>query len=795
MAEKCYHCGEDCIETEIHFEGHPFCCEGCKTVYGILKTNDLEGFYKLDEKGGSKTLLHQQNKYAYLDEEEIIEKLIEYKDDEINMVSFYIPKVHCSSCIWLLEKLYKLKAGIKVSTVNFTRKTIRISFDPNEISLKEIVETLHSIGYEPSINLKNLDDDKPKSGIEKSLWYKIGIAGFAFGNIMLAALPEYFATPAQPIDPKFAQLFQYLGMVLAFPVVFYSASDYFSSAYQAIKHRGINIDIPIAIGIATLFLRSLYEVMILHQPGYFDSLAGLVFYLLLGKAYQSKTYSTIAFDRDYKSYFPISVVKLSEGKEYVIPLTHLKKGDRMLIRNDEIIPADSVLISPKASIDSSFITGEERTLGKKSGEKIFAGCKQVGPAIEVEVIKTVNQSELTSLWNDANLIDREHRQNFETITNKISTYFTVIILLIAFGSLLYWLQIDTAIAINVFTAILIVACPCALALAAPISFGQTIRKMGKAKLYFKDTLSVERFGHIDQIVFDKTGTITQAHSSQITYEGAELSDNDLSIIRSGFRNSYHPLSLNLYYHLDSFPKVEISGFNEISGKGIEFSVDGDDFKLGSAFFCGFELKDDDSLRTRVFIRKNDDPLGYFSFSNEYRSELKSVVESLSNYQLSVITGDNESEKSKLEYYFGAKTPILFNQSPIDKLNFIKSIQNEDHQVLMIGDGLNDAGALAQSDVGISIAEDTNNFSPACDAVFDASNFNRLPQFIQFAKKSIQTVKVSILISFLYNIIGLSFAIQGLLSPLYSSILMPTSSISVVLISSLMINYHSRKLKS
>jgi len=794
MAEKCYHCGEDCIESEIHFEDHSFCCEGCKTVYGILKTSDLEGFYKLEEKGGSKTLLHQQNKYAYLDEPEIIEKLIEYKDDEIHMISFYIPKIHCSSCIWLLEKLYKLKTGIKVSTVNFTRKTVRISFDPNEISLKEIVETLHSIGYEPSINLKNLDKAESKSGIEKSLWYKIGIAGFAFGNIMLSALPEYFASPAQPIDPKYAQLFQYVGLVLAFPVIFYSASDYFTSAYQAIKHRGINIDIPIAIGIATLFIRSLYEVILLHQPGYFDSLAGLVFYLLIGKAYQSKTYSNIAFDRDYKSYFPISVVKLKDGKEYVIPLTHLKVGDRMLIRNDEIIPADSVLISTSASIDSSFITGEERTLIKKSGEKIFAGCKQVGSAIEVEVIKTVNQSELTSLWNDANLIDRKHRQNFESITNKISTYFTSIVLLIALVSLIYWLRIDTSTAINVFTAILIVACPCALALAAPISFGQTIRKMGKAKMYFKDTLSVERFGHIDEIVFDKTGTITSAHGAQIIYEGDELDNTDLSIIRSGFRNSYHPLSLSLYYHLSDFPNVEISDFNEITGKGIEFNVAGVQYKLGSADFCGFNLEADNSLQTRVFIQKGDRSMGYFSFSNEYRRELKSVVDSLSEYNLSVITGDNESEKKKLEYYFGVKTPILFNQSPVDKLNYIKSIQNNKHQVLMLGDGLNDAGALAQSDVGISIAEDTNNFSPACDAIFDAESFQRLPEFISFAKKSIQTVKVSILISFLYNIVGLTFAVQGLLSPLYSSILMPTSSISVVLISSLMINYHSRKLK-
>ena len=263
MPEKCFHCGEDCIEEEIIFEDHPFCCQGCKTVYTILNAGDLQGFYKLDEQGGTKTQTFHTSKYAYLDEPEIVEKLIEYSDDEINVVSFYIPIIHCSSCIWLLEKLYKLKPGIKSSLVNFTRKTVRITYKPSEISLREIVETLHKIGYTPAINLNDLDNKSEKKGVPKSLLYKIGVAGFAFGNIMLAALPEYFATPEQPIDPKFSELFRYLSLVLSLPVVFYSASEYFISAYQAIKHRGINIDIPIALGIITLFLRSIYDVFIL----------------------------------------------------------------------------------------------------------------------------------------------------------------------------------------------------------------------------------------------------------------------------------------------------------------------------------------------------------------------------------------------------------------------------------------------------------------------------------------------------------------------------------------------------
>ena len=794
MSQKCFHCGEDCIEEEIHFEGHSFCCQGCKTVFTILNAGDLKGFYKLEEQGGTKTQTFHTSKYAYLDEVEITDKLIEYSDDEINVVSFYIPVIHCSSCIWLLEKLYKLKSGIKSSLVDFTRKTVRITYKHSEVSLREIVETLHKIGYPPAINLKDLDNKAQKKGIPKTLLYKIGVAGFAFGNIMLAALPEYFATPEQPIDPKFAELFSYLSLVLSLPVIFYSATDYFTSAFQAIKHRGINIDIPIALGIATLFLRSLYEVNYLGQPGYFDSLSGLVFYLLIGKAYQSKTYANIAFDRDYKSYFPISITKLSRGIEYVIPLTHLKVGNRILIRNDEIIPADSILISNDANIDSSFITGEQKTRKMKTGDRIYAGCKQIGPAIEVEVIKTINQSELTQLWNDSNLIDRDRKLKFESLTNAISKWFTLAVLLVAFGALFVWLPTDTSMAIKAFTAVLIVACPCALALAAPITFGQVLRLMGNAKLYFKDTLAIERLGHINHIVFDKTGTITQSHSAKIEYSGKPISKDRLAVIRSGLRNSYHPLSLNLYHYLNDIPIIKIVAFEEFSGKGVEIIHQGVVYKIGSQVFCDYHMDNDSTLKTRVFIRINDEPVGYFTFSNQYRPGLKQVVSQLHNYALSLITGDNKSEEKNLEGYFGEKTKLLFNQNPVAKLNYIKSLQQNNAGVLMLGDGLNDAGALAQSDVGISVAEDTNNFSPACDGILDASRFKQLPSFLKFAKKALFTVKISIAISLLYNVVGLTFAVKGMLTPLLAAILMPTSSVSVVLISTLIINYYAKLLK-
>ena len=399
------------------------------------------------------------------------------------------------------------------------------------------------------------------------------------------------------------------------------------------------------------------------------------------------------------------------------------------------------------------------------------------------------------MWNDSNLVDHEQKLRFDSMTNKISKWFTAAVLIIAIGALLYWLPQNPETAVLVFTSVLIVACPCALALAAPITFGQTLRMLGNSKLYFKDTLAVERFGTVNQIVFDKTGTLTQSHSANISYHGEKLSPEDQSVVRSALRNSYHPLSLNLYYFLNGTPTLKIGHFEEFPGKGIEVVHHKKVYRIGSREFCHFPESEDDVLKTRVFIEIDSNLIGYFVFSNQYRPGLKNVVKKLHNYTLSLITGDNQSEKNTLKKYFGKRCTMLFKQNPVDKLNYIKSLQQNNNSVLMIGDGLNDAGALAQSDVGISVSEDTNNFSPACDGILDASQFNKLPQFIRFSKDAITTVKISIGVSFLYNVVGLSFAVQGMLSPLLSAVLMPTSSISVVLISSLIIKVYAKKLRA
>jgi P-type Cu+ transporter len=788
--QQCFHCGLDIIkEEEIVFDEKKFCCNGCKTVYEIFSLNDMTCYYDFEKSPGA-TPLDIKGKYDFLDNEGIVAKLLEFQEDKIAIVSLSIPHIHCSSCIWILENLQRLQNGISTSQVNFPEKKVRITYNPEIVSLKTIVHLLSSIGYEPYISLENYETGK--NNVDRSLTYKLGLAFFCFGNIMLLSFPEYFEVKEHWLD-NYRPFFRWLIFALSLPSFLYSASGYYVSAYKSIKSGMLNIDIPIALGIIIFFIRSTFDIIMDYGSGFFDSLTGLIFFMLLGKMFQIKTYSFLSFERDFKSYFPIAITRInSDTSEESVPVYDIQKGDRLLIRNQELIPVDGILISEKAEIDYSFVTGEAIPITKKSGDKVFAGGKQMGKVIEMEVLHSVSQSYLTQLWSN-DVFQKNVEQKHKSITDTISRYFTPILLLIAFAGFGYWIFIDANIAFNVFTAVLIVACPCALALTAPFTMGNVLRILGKKKFYLKNALVIEQLAKVDTIVFDKTGTITTNKKSNISYEGKELSIENLITVKNVLRASNHPLSRMLYDFLPEGKRYKINDFEEITGKGIQANIDGNQVQIGSAAFVE-KLEENSIQQTSVHIKINEVYYGKYIFNNQYREGLAELFEQLShNYQIKVLSGDNEGERDTLEAILPNETELIFNQKPEQKLEFIKKLQQEGKNVMMVGDGLNDAGALAQSNIGISISENVNVFSPACDAILDAGEFKKLNYFLKLSKKAITTIKMSFVLSLLYNVVGLSFAITGNLQPLVAAIIMPLSTVTIVSFVTIMSNFYAKRL--
>ena len=794
-ALHCFHCGDDCPNNSISIGEKAFCCQGCKTVFEILNTNELCDYYSIEDNPG---LSPKQdiiaNRFDYLDDDSVRGQIIEFSGETTDKVTFQTPGMHCASCIWLLEKLHDMDGRVLSSTVNFPRKEVSVSFLKETMKLSDVATLLSRLGYEPLINLDTAGK-REQSTAEKKLYLKIGLAGFAFGNVMILSFPEYLSRVGS-VDPIFKMVFGYLSLVLSLPVLLFASRDYYSSAWAGLKTRTINIDVPITLGIGMLFFRSAWEILTQTGAGYLDSFTGLVFFLLLGRIFQQKTYDMLSFERDYRSFFPLSITRKVNNVEAVVPVSKLMPGDRIVVRNQELIPADSVLLKSDALIDYSFVSGESAPVTKTAGDFIYAGGRQVGTTIELEVIKESSQSYLTRLWNN-DVFSKPRFSRLNKLANDVSQYFTIGVLLIGIVAALYWLRIDAGLAVNVFTAVLIVACPCALALSTPFALGTAMRIFGRQGFYVKNTDTVEALSKIDTIVLDKTGTLTEAHQDIIEFSGDHLSQEEQGWIRSLVKHSTHPMSQKIHSALDVADCAEIIAYEEHTGKGLSGQVAGHGLLLGSAVWLGSnpEKTDLEDLKTRVYLKIDNQLRGSFLISNSYRKGLRTLLAQLGKqFNLFLLSGDTEREKPTLVNLFGREDGLYFQQTPEDKLVFISNIQEAGAHVLMVGDGLNDAGALRASEVGVAVTDDVSAFSPASDAILTGAKLHLLERFIKMSKATMSVIIASFIISVLYNVIGIGFAVSGKLSPLVSAILMPASSITVVLFTTFTTSLRARMMK-
>jgi Cu+-exporting ATPase len=671
--------------------------------------------------------------------------------------------------------------------VHFAKKEASIQFSEDSIKLSEIAALLEFIGYKPDFinQVGNAKNSKNR------LLIQLGVAGFFFGNTMLLALPEYL-DDSLINDAGLQRFFRYLMMAFSLPVVLYSARDYFVTAFKSLRAGALSIDLPIAIGITVLFLRSSYEVISAAGSGYFDSLSGLVFFLLIGKWYQQMTYQNFSFDRDLRSFLPLAAnILLEDDHEKPVAIDDLEKGDRLILRQGEVLSADGILISNKAGIDYSYLSGESLPVQKLKGDKIFAGARIAGPAIQVEVLSSVDHSYLSSLWAKDAFADAPKKKSL-AFSDRISQYFTPIILMVALIAALIWSQQDFSKAILVFTSVLIVACPCALALAEPFAAGSMMRWFGKHGFFIKNAAVLNRLQSIDTLVFDKTGTLTLPDSTQVNWHGDDLSFEEKWAVAAMALNAQHPLAKPLLHFLDQ-KKADFTQtvrFEEARGEGVAARVRGSYYRLGKASFLNLS---DQAVTTAVYVEKDALVRGYFSFFQKLRPRLSEGIEALApHYNLVVLSGDNDAEQERFKEIFKERAVLYFQHSPHDKLERLKEIQEKGQKVLMLGDGLNDAGALKQSEVGVSLCEKDVNFFPASDALLQSQAFPLLATFLELSQSYRKIVNWAFVISLAYNIIGVAVAVAGFLSPLLAAVLMPISSVTVVLFATLRSGFLAKK---
>ncbi|MFM1961888.1 MAG: hypothetical protein RLZZ172_733 [Bacteroidota bacterium] len=796
----CTHCGEPCTGT-IHHEALTFCCTGCKQVYLILQeTNACDPAMMATLTNISAKGKFINNKWDYLDEPTIAAKLVSFSSATQVHLQLKLPNIHCSSCIWLLEHMGRMNKGILSSTVDFDKKEISLVYDPSLIKLSELAALLNYIGYAPEISLAsgNKQEASTARNNKRSTILRIGVAGFCFSNIMMLSFPDYLAENGIN-EALLHTAFSFLSVLLAIPVIFYGAAPFFIQAWKGLRQRFLNIDAPIALAILITFSRSLYEIFTHTGTGYLDSMSGIVFFMLIGRWFQERTQQSIAFNRDYQSYFPMSSLVLTGTHQQYKPIGELIEGDRLFVRNQELIPADATLLQGDAWIDYSFVTGEKDPVHVSTGANIFAGGKQIGTAIEVLVSKPVSASHLTRLWNNEAFHNTKNKET--SFIHPWSNYFSIVLFSIAIAAGFYWQFNNPDNTWRAITSVLIVACPCSLLLSATFTFGNMIRVFSSKGLFLKNATVLERMSEADTLVFDKTGTLTTGDRNEVRYVGKVLTYPETAMIKALAAHSNHPLSRTLAEwkawpdHPDEFL---VTAFKEISGKGIEGLVDGIPVRLGKAGFVGdacttiAEAADDGMA---VHININNAYKGKCMIRQDYRDGIFPMLKHLQHkgFDIHILSGDNNREEPLLRQKLGEKVQMAFNKQPEEKLQYIKELQNKGHKVLMVGDGLNDAGALQQSDAGIAVTQHTNYFTPACDGILAGDELPKLHQLLQLAYASKKLVGTGFTLSIAYNLIGMFFSTQALLSPMIAAILMPASTISIILLSYLSV--HMTKIMS
>jgi Cu+-exporting ATPase len=476
----------------------------------------------------------------------------------------------------------------------------------------------------------------------------------------------------------------------------------------------------------------------------------------------------------------------------LIPLDRLQIGDSIQIRRNEVVPADATLLDENSAVDYAFITGEQTPVPVGQGDIVRAGGRAAAGSMRLRVVRDVSHSHLASLWNNP-IFAKPKSPWLTDVAAGFGRWFTFGAIGLALAGAIAWWP-DGAAAASVATAVLIIACPCALTLAAPITLGTAMGQLGLRGFYLKHPAVAFDLSRIDLIVFDKTGTLTGGSERSVD-EASPLSRRAWALIRTLASHSLHPVSraIAAISTVDTTPQhiVSMTNLVEVPGEGISAVLNGVEVAIGGADFAG---RPDDKLSedvARTFVRAGKER-GWVRLSPAIRPGAEAAARALAKaFEVCLLSGDHDTERARWAGVFGGN--MRFRQTPQDKLAFVTEARAAGRHVLMIGDGLNDSGALAAADVGITVSDETACIVPACDAVISGTNLDDLPSFIAYASRARRVVFMCFVVSVVYNVVGLTFALRGHLTPLASAILMPLSSLTIVALSSGAMRWSARRM--
>lgn len=784
---SCAHCRLPVPRANVASSGPSFCCAGCRSVYEVVTGAGLASYYKERAAGRAEPVRAASRKYEELDDPSF--RAAHYRTESSGeaSVELLLEGVHCSACLWLVERVGRVVPGVTSSRLDLSRNVVTLTWDDQRVLLSQIARGLASLGYPP--HALDASASPNHRGKDRDLLLRLGVAGAAAGNVMLMALALYSGA-ASGMDASYQALFRWASLLIATPTVFWCGAVFLRGGLAAVRTRTPHMDLPVSVGILTGYLGGALSTFSGSGEIYFDSVCTLIFLLLIGRYLQQSQHRRSTTQSELLLALTPRTAHLVEGaSERDVPADAVPTNATVRVAAGERIPVDGLVLRGVASVDASLLTGEPMPVETGSADRVYAGTSCQSGELWLRVESSGASTRLGRLMSCVESTQRE-RAPIVRLADRVAGYFVLGILAVAGLTLALWLKLDPRHAIDHTVALLVVTCPCALGMATPLAVSAALRRAAAVGILFKGGEFLEELARPGVIVFDKTGTLTAGQPALVAW----LGDATLQApVRALEALSGHPLARSVQRAFPETPLI-VEAFEELAQGGLAGVVDGQRIVLGSPALIAdrlgalpawaSRLVASHALagRTPVLVATSAGVRAVAAFGDPIRPEAATQLSELAKlgFRFEILSGDHQAVVDGVARQLGI--PIGHargGQTPEAKLEHIRALRRSGERVIMVGDGVNDAAAMAAASVGIAVHGGAETCLRAADVFATRSGLEPVARAARGSRQALSTIRRGIAISLAYNAVGIGLSVAGLLSPLLAAIMMPLSSISVV----------------
>jgi len=783
---KCSHCQLE-FDESVMIQEEPslyFCCNGCQGVYHLLKEDGLDDFYDKMRNAKIAPPIESQNDTGNFDLESFKQRYIKTDDNGFSRVDLVIEGIHCAACVWLNEKVINQTEGVLEASINFSNNKAKIVWDEEVVKLSTIIDKIRAVGY--NAYPYDFNETSQKSiEVKRDYITRVGVAIFGTMNIMMIGVAKY-AGYFSGMDPEVLHMIHVVEFIFSSMVLFYSGWVFFKGAYYGLKNKIINMDLLVSGGATITYIYSLTILFGAEGQSYFDSVAMIIMFVLVGKYLEvlGKKSAMDSMDK-MKNQIPLEATIVKEGVKSVVMLDQVQVGDIIEVKNGEKASVDGHSIVALATFDESSISGESLPVEKHKGDMVYSGTINTGMVMRYEATKNYANSTLSTMMN---LLEDAlaSKPKIEEMTNELSKYFSLTIIVLAIMTFIGWYAYsdDFEKSLIITISVIVIACPCALALATPIASLVGISWATQKGLLFKEAKFIETFAKATTVVVDKTGTITEGKLT-VKNQSDDLEAESLALLFALVDSSTHPVSKSIKQYLsakfDAIAIKELENIEQVSAQGVVANYRGKQLLGGNAkLMKHHNIEVNPSDYTVYYFAIEGRLLSTFELEDSVKEDAHALVDYFksSNIKMIMATGDHEKVARAVAKAVGVET-IMFEMSPLDKAELVTQLKEKDETVVMIGDGINDTLALSRADIAIAMGSGADVALDVSDVVVLNNTLKGVQDAFVISRRTYKFIKQNLMISLVYNMLTIPLAIAGYVMPLVAALSMSLSSLLVV----------------